>query len=258
MLIFTGLLMGGCVGTPKVSQWISPPEKHLTVGNAFDAAFIAGTENKFTVINSDRQAGVISMKQETYGGDHKNNERRMSVRMKKLQKNTIEVRTKVSGSDFGIIEWMLGGLVHEEITNKFYAYLFKELNIADPEQMQVVITDENAAGETSISTAKNKEVAPAKPTKAEESFEEIQAKPVEGKSEPIVASESSPSPSASLLANQNNAKVRKSPSLKGAVIKTLKKGEEVQMVKRRDEWLLVELAGGETGWCHNSVLSQKN
>lgn len=136
-------LVSGCAGTPKVSQWTTPPERKLTVGNVFDAALIAGTENKFTVINSDRQAGVISMKQETYGGDHKNNERRMSVRMKEIAKDAVEVKTKVSGSDFGIIEGALGGLVHKEITNKFYVYLFRELNITDPNQKQIIIVDEN-------------------------------------------------------------------------------------------------------------------
>lgn len=135
-------LVSGCAGTPKVSQWNTPPERKLTVGNVFDAALIAGTENKFTVINSDRQAGVISMKQESYGGDQKNDEHRMSVRMKEIAKNTVEVKTKVSGSDFGIVAGALGGLVHQEITKNFYVYLFRELNITDPNQKQVVIVDE--------------------------------------------------------------------------------------------------------------------
>jgi uncharacterized protein YgiM (DUF1202 family) len=54
------------------------------------------------------------------------------------------------------------------------------------------------------------------------------------------------------------AKLRKSPSAKAAAIKTLKKGEEVQVIKEKDGWCLVELAGGETGWCLKVALAQKN
>lgn len=87
-------------------------------------------------------------------------------------------------------------------------------------------------------------------------------KRVEEKPEPTVAAQSSQSPSttpsSNMIAKQNKTNVRKSPSSKATVIKTLKKGEEVQVIKQKDEWLFVKLSGGETGWCHNSVLSQKN
>ncbi len=64
----------------------------------------------------------------------------MSIRLKQVG-DKIVVSTKVSGSDFGIIEGTLGGLVHKELTNNFYAYLFRELNIEDPVLRNIVIDD---------------------------------------------------------------------------------------------------------------------
>jgi len=91
--------------------------------------------------------------------------------------------------------------------------------------------------------------------------ERINAKSItpseEKKSEPTAANQTDPSPSILMIATHNNTKVRKSPSSKATVMKTLRKGEEVQVVKQKDEWFLVELTGGETGWCHKSVLAQK-
>jgi hypothetical protein len=65
-------------------------------------------------------------------------------------------------------------------------------------------------------------------------------------------------PSTSMIVNEGKAKLRKNPSAKAAAIKTLKKGEEVQVIKEKDGWCLVELAGGETGWCLKGSLAQKN
>lgn len=70
--------------------------------------------------------------------------------------------------------------------------------------------------------------------------------------------QSTTSASASMVVIGNKAKLRKSPSAKAAVIKTLKKGEEVQVVKLKDEWCLIELSGGETGWCLKGSLAQMN
>ena len=127
----------GCAGTPKISKWTAP--NNLTIEKVFNAALIAGTENGFTVVNKDRTSGVISLKKQEYGGD-KMVERRMSIRLKQVG-DKIVVSTKVSGSDFGIIEGTLGGLVHKELTNNFYAYLFRELNIEDPVLRNIVIDD---------------------------------------------------------------------------------------------------------------------
>jgi hypothetical protein len=84
------------------------------------------------------------------------------------------------------------------------------------------------------------------------------AQPVEKKSESSVAHQNTPPSSAAMVVINNKAKLRKSPSTKAVVIKTLKKGEEVQVIKLKDEWCLIELAGGETGWCLKGSLSQMN
>jgi len=129
------LLTYGCAGTPKVSNWTSP--QNFTTDDVFNAALVAATENKFTVVSQDKSAGIMSLKKQEYGGD-KMAERVMSVRVKQDGENVV-VSTKVSGSDFGIIEGSLGGLVHKELTNNFYVYLFRELGIDDPAQRNVVI-----------------------------------------------------------------------------------------------------------------------
>ena len=84
------------------------------------------------------------------------------------------------------------------------------------------------------------------------------AQPVEKKSESSVANQNTPPSSTSMIVINSKAKLRKSPSTKATVIKTLKKGEEVQVIKMKDEWCLIELAGGETGWCAKSSLAQRN
>ena len=133
----TVLLLSACAGTPKVSTWSSP--NTFTLDQVYNAALVAGTDNGFTVYNQDRASGLISLKKEEYGGD-KMVDRRMSVKIKPSGGNVI-VSTKVSGSDFGIIEGALGGAVHKELTNNFYVYLFRELGITDPKLQNVIIED---------------------------------------------------------------------------------------------------------------------
>ena len=60
-----------------------------------------------------------------------------------------------------------------------------------------------------------------------------------------------------VIVNVNKVKLRAKPSSKAAVVKTLKKGEEVQVVKFKDQWCLIELKGGETGWCLRDSLAPK-
>jgi hypothetical protein len=133
-----GLLVSGCAGTPKVSQWTAPAD--LSLERVFDAALRAGADNNFTAVNSDRTAGLITMQKQDYAGN-KMAERRMSVRLRRVDDKVV-VATKVSGSDFGVIEGALGGAVHKEITNNFYVYLFRELDITSPALRRVVIEDE--------------------------------------------------------------------------------------------------------------------
>ena len=64
--------------------------------------------------------------------------------------------------------------------------------------------------------------------------------------------------STTFIVIENKTKLRKKPSAKGEVVKSLKKGEEVQLIKEKAGWCLVELAGGETGWCLKGSLDQVN
>ncbi len=79
------------------------------------------------------------MTRQQYAGD-KMAERRMSVRVKTLG-NRIEVGTRISGSEVGVIAGTMGGAVNKEITGNFYYYLFKELNIGTPSQPPVFVQE---------------------------------------------------------------------------------------------------------------------
>lgn len=127
----------GCAGTVKVSRWAAPPS--ASYDSVYNAALAAATANQFTVVSQDRAAGVMSLRKEEYAGD-KMAERRMSVRIKQAG-DKVEVSTTTSGSDFGVIEGSLGGLVNEGLTNKFYVNLFRELDITDPAARNVVVSD---------------------------------------------------------------------------------------------------------------------
>ena len=61
-----------------------------------------------------------------------------------------------------------------------------------------------------------------------------------------------------VLVVKSKVTLRKSPKDKAATIKTLKKGEEVQVIKEKNDWSLVELSGGKTGWIPKSSLTQKD
>jgi len=67
-----------------------------------------------------------------------------------------------------------------------------------------------------------------------------------------------PTTSTSMTVIGSKVKLRKSPSSKSTSIKTLKKGEEVQVIKQKDDWCLIELVSGETGWCQKVSLTQSN
>jgi uncharacterized protein YgiM (DUF1202 family) len=84
-----------------------------------------------------------------------------------------------------------------------------------------------------------------------------QAQPVEKKSEPSAVSQNITSSYGSMIVNESKVKLRTKPSANATVIKTMQKGEEVQIVKQKDEWCLIELIGGETGWCLKGALVNK-
>jgi SH3 domain-containing protein/PEGA domain-containing protein len=84
------------------------------------------------------------------------------------------------------------------------------------------------------------------------------SQPSEKATELKATSSDTTSASKSMVVTSSKAKIRKKPSTKAAIVKNLKKGEKVQVIKQQDEWFQIELAGGDVGWCHKSVLTQSN
>jgi len=106
---------------------------------------------------------------------------------------------------------------------------------------------------TTRSTSENQPKAKSNPPQT--------IQPVEKRIEPAsssVSHQNTATSSASMIVTGNKAKIRKKPSTKAAIVKTLKKGEVVQVIKQSDDWFQVELASGDVGWCHKSVLERRN
>ena len=138
-------LSSGCSVTPKISRWTAP--ENVTLDQMFNAALRAGTENGFTIVNSDRTAKVISMRKQ-YG----ESEFYFSVRFNQIAGKTV-ISTKAQDSDiFGV----LGKRERWRITHNFYAYLFRELKINQLVDNVVIIEDEKQA-ESSVDKAQRKE-----------------------------------------------------------------------------------------------------
>jgi hypothetical protein len=78
---------------------------------------------------------------------------------------------------------------------------------------------------------------------------------LKNKSEPSIASHSKYL-SATMVVYVSKANLRNKPSTKADVIHKLEKGEEVQVIKQKGEWFQIELAGGDIGWCHKSILTK--
>lgn len=72
-----------------------------------------------------------------------------------------------------------------------------------------------------------------------------------------VAPNSGPYSAQTMVVIANKTALRKKPSNSSEILKKLNKGEVVNAVKEKDQWLIIELASGEVGWCHKSLLNQK-
>jgi hypothetical protein len=105
-------------------------------------------------------------------------------------------------------------------------------------------------------TPAKKEFAPSRST-SEDQQNKIQVQSVEKQPEPSIAAKSVNTSSVSMVVIENNAKLRKRPSINATVLKTLKKGGDVQVIKQKDEWCLIETSDGETGWCQRRSLAQR-
>lgn len=114
--------------------------------------------------------------------------------------------------------------------------------------LQVPKKDENKS-----EPIKNENIS--EPKKVEHKSE---PKEVKNKSEPKIEPQSQTTSSSQMVVIGNKAKIRKKPSTKADIVRTIKKGEVVQVIKQSDEWFQVELASGDVGWCHKSVLERRN
>lgn len=82
--------------------------------------------------------------------------------------------------------------------------------------------------------------------------------PVETKSESRDAIQKTSSSPATMIVTGNKAKIRKKPSTKAEIVKTVQKGAVVQVIKQSDEWYQVELDSGDIGWCQKSVIKRQD
>lgn len=138
LIVLLVLPLSGClISPPKVSRWNAPDT--LSVERVFNAAVQAVADNRFTIVSSDRSAGVISARKQESAGD-KMAERRMNIRVRQ-DGTRVVVTTQVSGSDVGVIEGALGGAVNKEITHNFYVSLFRELDVRNPAERAIVVED---------------------------------------------------------------------------------------------------------------------
>lgn len=144
-----------------------------------------------------------------------------------------------------------GGTETDEAASELVSLAFGQ-SISNSQQNNKAAINKSTYEDTHVTTQEPITEPAAQPV------EQPVAQPVEKKSESRVEPQRTTSSSASMIVINSKAKLRKNPSAKATVIKTLKKGEEVQVVKLKDEWCLIELAGGETGWCLKGSLAQMN
>ena len=85
--------------------------------------------------------------------------------------------------------------------------------------------------------------------------EPLVALPTEEKNAPIVAPQTKANIPSKMIVAASKEKIRKKPSNSATVVKSLKKGEVVQVIKQQDDWSQVELVSGDVGWCRNSALT---
>ncbi|MCM2358057.1 MAG: SH3 domain-containing protein [Geobacteraceae bacterium] len=119
------------------------------------------------------------------------------------------------------------------------------------------------AENTPIKSKKAKQAPVASPdTKSDEEISEQSegrqpaTKSVADKPKGRIESQETAPASPLTLTVGSKANLRKSPSTKAVVVKTLREGEEVKVIKQKDNWFQVQLANGEVGWCHKSVLTE--
>jgi len=52
----------------------------------------------------------------------------------------------------------------------------------------------------------------------------------------------------------NLGNIRKGPAKEDKIIATVKRGDKVTIIRRKNKWYYVRLANDRLGWCHQSLL----
>lgn len=126
VILATAILLCACAITPRVSSWNSP--KEVTKAQVFNAALVAGGQNGMATSASDRESGTMTFSKQIGRGTFI-----LSVSIVEAD-GLIKVTT--TGNYVGDIA--IKGL-HEEVIRNFHVFLFRNLNVSNPSEMNVRI-----------------------------------------------------------------------------------------------------------------------
>jgi len=126
VIFMSMLILEGCAVSPRFSSWDAPTR--LTYKQVVDAAIRAGGEQGMQLGATDRESGSIGFSQNVADVVVV-----LSVSVKKMPDNRIQVQTTVTTSNIGVMG------IHEEFINKFHAGLFRNLGIASSSESNVSI-----------------------------------------------------------------------------------------------------------------------
>jgi hypothetical protein len=204
---------------------------NISKAKAFDSAIVSLTTNGWQILNSNKDIGLISASQGTAFGKGATVPLNVLIQDRIGKGILVELTFKNNGGDLSS---------SSRIAEEFCKIYNSISPITEPAQTEG----------TRISPSE------AKPNLTPAPQPIIQSTDIKNEST-VVPQKTSYSPT-SMIVIGNKAKIRKKPSTKAAVVKALKKGEEVQVIKQSDEWFQIELASGDVGWCHKSVLEVRN
>ena len=195
---------------------------------------------QYSVSSTDPTSGLIIADQAVLGGHGQVS--RLNIRLFKA----------LTGTDVTVKFIPPPGTIGGGGTAERYVTALKQ-RIPDLESVIITKPQERTVSQPD----ENKQIIPdMKPVVIAKPLEQNVSQPVKNISETDSSSKGSTTTSATMFVSVDKGKLRQKASTKSAVIRNLKKGDEVQVLKQKDGWYLIELAGGESGWCHNSVISQ--
>lgn len=125
------LLTASCAVTPRTSAWESPKGKGFTKEAVYTAALLAGAQNGWQALGTDRDAGTMSFMQK-FGEE----DMVLNAVIVDQGGGNIAVRTTANWS---------GGLAirghHEEFIRNFHVLLFRNLNVSEMSERGIQIQE---------------------------------------------------------------------------------------------------------------------